>query len=439
MGVHEKEKGRKIISLLAHLGNLLGYTVVLEDVMFPGDPASPQLDVTWRRDKHARFPIFIFEVESEPTKSAADNVMKVFSRKTPDFQKPLFFFHVFVEQTIGGQRIDYLRDHYDSLNYDTFLAARDEDRYRLVFDILDQHSRLNSSLNLYELIRLIETQDAIELKSNRVLEKLVEIRYDRLDHASFLLTLERLIVNEDYPAVANFYLPYLTRYLSYKKRPSQGYYYVTATGYSLVTHLAILLLLETQPDYQGVFERLQTIEQEFQPWPLWAPYFGLSQDHDTVLVSEFPILLAVLCAAFAATDYASYFSGKLKDILVKVRPPHNLHGLSWLLIASQIARDEESYAFAQSTMNGQGGIQFHLITTPTPFMDYELDARMLSTDDLVKVPDYPDWKTWLEQAERSEDGNVDILASIIDGLLVMNQPERGRAGIAVFCLRKSLA
>lgn len=439
MGVHQKEEGQKIISLLEALGNLLGYTVALEDFMFRGDQASPQLDVTWRKDEHARFPIFIFEVESEPTKSATDNVMKVFSRKTPDFQKPLFFFHIFVEQSVGKQRIDYLQANYDSLNYETYLVVNNEDCYRLIFDILDQHFRLDSSLNLYELIRLIENQDAIVLTSNRVLEKLVEIKYDHFEHANFLLTLEALIVNENYPTIRDFYLPYLARYLSYEDLPSQGYYYITAKGYSLVTHFAILLLLDTQSDYQRVFEQLQIIEQDFQPWPLWAPFFGLSQDHDTVLVSEFPILLTVLCAAFAPTDYASYFSHKLKDILAKVRPPYNLHGLIWLLIASQVARDEESYAFAQSTINDQEGIPFDLITAPTSFMSHEPDERLLRTENLVKIPDYSNWKTWLEQHEHFEDDNLDILASIIDGLLVMNRSERGRVGIALFCLQKSLS
>jgi hypothetical protein len=108
MGKHQKSAGLDVIKLVGRLGAALGYHVGLEEPMFPGNPSTPYLDVTWRRDRHAKFPLFIFEVESLPTKSATDNVVKVFSRRTPSFQKPLFFFHVFVEQPSDTGRIDYL-------------------------------------------------------------------------------------------------------------------------------------------------------------------------------------------------------------------------------------------------------------------------------------------------------------------------------------------
>jgi hypothetical protein len=437
MGVHKKKAGQKVISFLAALGDLLGYFVTLEDLMFPGNPASPQLDVAWRRDEYARFPLFIFEVESEPTKSASDNVLKVFSRKTPDFQKPLFFFHVFVDQSIGKQRIEYLQDNYDRSNYATYLTSSVEDCDRLIFDILDQHFRLDSRLDLYALISLIEGQDVLKTKSDKVLQRLVETGYDRLGHANFLRALETLIVNEGFPVVREFYLPYLANYLS-GDYPSQKYYYLTATGYSFVAHYSILLLVGKEAKRSDVFQRLKTIEQNFRPWPLWAPYFGLSQDHDWILVSEFPILLTVLCAAFSSTEYSSYFSMKLRDILVEIRPPYNWHGLIWLLIASKIARDEASYRFAQSTINKQGGMVFDAVVSPTLSMDDELNSQTLPTEDLVKIPDYPDWKDWFDQRGFSGDEEIDILKSIIEGLLIMNSWEEGRVGLARFCLQMSL-
>ncbi|MBK8128763.1 MAG: hypothetical protein IPK53_07395 [bacterium] len=353
MGIHQKEKGQDVISFIAALGSLLGYAVRLEDPMFPGDSTSPQLDVSWRKDEHAKFPLFIFEIESEPTKSASDNALKVFSRKTLAFQKPLFFFHIFVEQSIGKQRIDYLQSSYDSSNYATYLISSDEDCIQLLFDILDQHFRLDSRLNLYELICLLENHQTVNTESDTLLQRLVEIKYDYFEHANFLLTLETLIVNENFSKVRRFYLTYLSNYLS-NDYPHQQYSYLTAVGYSFAAHFSILLLLDTKPNYRGVFEQLKNIEKTFRPLPLWEPCFGLSQDHDLMLLSEFPILLTLLCAAFSPTDFAGYFSKKLRNILLKVRPPYNVHGLIWLLLASQVARDEESYAFAQSTINIQG-------------------------------------------------------------------------------------
>jgi hypothetical protein len=64
MGVHQKGPGVSVIALLKRLGETLGYYPKTEEPMFPGDPGSPDLDITWRRNVHARFPLFIFEVES---------------------------------------------------------------------------------------------------------------------------------------------------------------------------------------------------------------------------------------------------------------------------------------------------------------------------------------------------------------------------------------
>ena len=46
------------------------------------------------------------------------------------------------------------------------------------------------------------------------------------------------------------------------------------------------------------FNKLLTIEKEFKPFELWAPYFGLSLDHDLMLLSEFPLLLTLLSVSF---------------------------------------------------------------------------------------------------------------------------------------------
>jgi hypothetical protein len=438
VGVHRKESTIGVISFVQQLGAVLGYDVTTEEPMFPGDPSSSVLDVTWRRDEHARFPLFIFEVESSPTKAASDNVVKVFSRKTPAFQKPLFFYHIFVERPTDTERINYLRENYDKLKYGAYDLSEESAAFRLISEILDQHFQIMASLDLYSLVSLLETQNALDVTSHQVLDKLLDLEYDRLEQANFLMTLEALIAAENYPSIRQFYVRYLPRYLSYESRPHPKYYYTTPVGYSRVIHFALLLLLDEDPDYEVSFGQLQELEQSYTPWPLWEPYFGLSYDHDMMLLSEFPLILTMLCAAFSPSLYAPYFSDKLKNILVQTRDftHFTIHGLLWHLLASRIAKDREGYEFARLRMNDNEGIPLDLVIEPTLFVGEEPDERFSDLGIPERVPEYDDWEEWL--GEHISNARVDILISVIEGFLLMNHPEMGRASFATFCLQKSL-
>ena len=438
MGVHQKEPGVSVIALLKRLGETLGYYPKTEEPMFPGDLGSPDLDVTWRRNAHARFPLFIFEVESVSAKSASDNALKVFARKTPAFEKPLFFFHIFLDDSVGAGRIEYLKGNFDKLNYDTYLLNTKTHGFRLIKDILEQHTRLNSYFDLYSVIDLLQTQNVVNVSVPNVFNLLVESGYDRLAGADFLLTLESLIVNRNYSSVRDYYLTYLNRYLADKSRASQKYSYVVTRSYSRVIHHGLALLLDPAPNYDEVFQRLQDIEENFQPWGLWEPFFGLSQDHDLVLLSEFPLILTLLCAAFSPSPHATYFSQRLARILKEIRnfSHFNIHGLVWLLIASRIAGDRQSYEFARSTININGGIPFGLITTPSVFVGDAPDTRFENPENLVTIVPYDKWGAWIKpHLAKTQDV---LLISVLEAFFVMNDPEWGRNSFASHCLQESL-
>src|SRR5215207_353250 len=137
MGEHRRDFVKKIIVFTRLLGEALGYFVTEEELMFPGSRNSPILDMAWRRNEAEKYPLFIFEFESFPTKSASDNALKVFSRKTDAYQKPLFFFHIFVEQKMNTDRIQSFREHYDRLNYGAYALSDESSHLTLMHDILD--------------------------------------------------------------------------------------------------------------------------------------------------------------------------------------------------------------------------------------------------------------------------------------------------------------
>lgn len=156
-----------------------------------------------------------------------------------------------------------------------------------------------------------------------------------------------------------------------------------------------------------------------------------------MLLSEFPILLTVLCAAFAPTESASYFSGKLKVILGKIKNVtfYNTHGLIWLMIASKIANDDESYEFARTIINTNGGVPKSVITSPTISILIDDPAKPFSPRDCEPVVAFEEWSDWIRPDLNT--ACSDLLWYLLDGLLIMRDGVQSREEIARYCLYRS--
>ncbi|MCA1788651.1 MAG: hypothetical protein LC667_02010 [Thioalkalivibrio sp.] len=405
--------------------------------MFEGESSSPELDVTWRRHRDARFPMFIFEIESLATKSSSDNAVKVFSRKTSTFAKPLFFFHIFLDASIGAGRINYLKENFDKLNYEGYLFEPASERLRFFRDVLDQHMRLETYFALYEVLQLIRKAQAFPIPLTGALDLLIEREYDLLPESDFLVTLEAIIIDSNDPEIREYYLSYLPDFLCAPRRPRQCYAEPSARAYSTIIHHAILVLVDPSQDRKHHFQRLRALEVSWSPWPLWDPNFGLSQDHDLILLSEFPVLLTILCAAFAPDEAAGYFSGKLREILAEIKnySGYNLHGLIWLLIASRISGDRDSYEFARSTINRHGGIPPRRIATPSISLAIDFPTLPFPATDCQPVVSFEEWSAWIGPYTR--DPGPDLLWYLLDGMLIMRDGIESRAEIAMYCLHRA--
>jgi hypothetical protein len=107
-----------------------------------------------------------------------------------------------------------------------------------------------------------------------------------------------------------------------------------------------------------------------------------------------------------------------------------------LLIASRIAGDRQSYEFARSTININGGIPFGLITTPSVFVGDAPDTRFENPENLVTIVPYDKWGAWIKpHLAKTQD---DLLISVLEAFFVMNDPEWGRNSFASHCLQESL-
>jgi hypothetical protein len=443
MGSHRKQQGLNVIGFIHDVGTLLGYFVQQEEPMFPGTRTTPILDVTWRKRPNERYPLFIFEIESTPTKNMADNALKVFSRPTNAYPKPLFFYHIIVNSVGATERDNYLREAYDKVNYDIYLLSDPGSAWHLMEDIIAQHARMSDDADLAGLIHLIEQDQIFESMTQRMLNAFVELRLDSARHLRFIETLEEIILSHNFESVRTYYLSYLPQFLYTFPSPTLNYldpFYISF--YSYVTHHTIYCILGKDVSITSEFDALRKYEASFDSFSLWYPAFGLSKDHDELLLSEFPLMMTLLCLAFESTVYSKYFSRKLRDIVVRSGLPngHNIddiHCRVWLLIASQIANDRESYDFAREQINTHGGLSTDRIVTPTVFCTYESwQGHKVDGEDMCLIPTYDQWSQWLRGIVLLEEDD-DLLRIIIESFLVMHSWKQARSKFARFCLVRS--
>ena len=421
MGVHQKNEGLEIFEFLESFGQILGFYVQREEYMFPGLHTSPIFDMTWRRYAHEKSPLFIFEIESTPNKSTTDNAVKLFSRKTEIFIKPLFFFHIFVTKSMNTERIEYLKSMFDNVNYESYLLSRDSDHIKLILNILDLYFRFEQYLDLYGLLELINSKSALHISVEQLIGRLLQYDYDKLEESNFVSTLETFILHNDSENVQNIYFSYLSIYLKLENRPLQDYgYYYTPASYSAIIQIALFLITNGSENREFWFNRLYEIEKSYEPWNLWEPRFGLSQDHDNMLLYEFPILLTMLCLAFKGTRFADYFSIKLEDIISKYREinGYSINSAMWLLIASKISGVRFLFQKIRIKINDAGGIPINIVKKPLVAYSEDIPIDLMRMARLVKVCDFDNWNGFM--AKYVKKSSIDLVKTIIGGFLIMS-------------------
>jgi len=358
------------MGFLCALGEVLGYYVQDEEPMFPGDVQSPILDITWRKHSEDRYPLVVIEVETSSTKSATDNVVKLFGEKTVLYPKPLFFYHVFVDAPSVSRRVESLRTLFGQHNYQAYSLIEPSSHLKLVADILEQDLRVSETVPLLDLalVSKVDPDNPLQITAVQILRRLVEMGYDLRPRSNFLSELETVIIATNCSAIQMFYHEYLPRFLSYRNPPDS--YEQPFFG---MVHWSLMMILGISTDYSSAFERIQNYEESLWGEPPRFILFGRSIDGDRMVFSEWPLIFALLCLAFSKTSRASYFSHKLQSILSGARKHFGFlpaHCLFWLAISAQLAQDKKSYDYAKTIIDEQGGVPIELIRYPTAYSGF---------------------------------------------------------------------
>lgn len=330
-----------MIDGLAKLASAFGYSAELEFRVGP-HTTSPAVDVAWFAAGDHRVPLMIFEVESSASASMANNAMKVFSQDVDDFVKPLFFFHVLLAGGPDNDRIAALKKTWGTYNYHVYRLNETGESERLAHDILSQHRRLYSELDIRRLFSGLKHQLWSNVDASRIYHTAENLAFI----SNYLNDLAHLCL--EVPALRPTLLDQLRgHYVS--GAPVRGSYpeYI---GRHFAGLLEIPLLVA-----QGLLtddEALQFLRQWQTPRNYGlkriGPHFGLNRDYDAFIGCVASSLFAIasiisrghpLTRAWLAQELAELLSNGEG---VRFKSPYLIPAQTWLLHINAAALRELS-------------------------------------------------------------------------------------------------
>ncbi len=409
MTKHTLGAGSQLVSAVLELGRALGYDAVDE---FPVEvrKRNPQaIDVVWKHDQDQRYPLMVFEIESRTTNAAANNPLKLFSKRK--FEKPLFFFHLFAEAGRDSTRLDDLQEEYGKLNYRVYsLSQVGIDVF--LKDVLSQHRRLTSQLEIIPLVRSLRHEAFHGADLHNLLAHVEELGFNRRRG----ITLPAYAsLAADAPEFSQDFFRYLTGRMAGKiAREDDRYETYFGEYWTSPLHYAILSCMQADPAMPVYFDRYRRWHEEpGVPALLIGPMFGLNMEHDHFLAyfaAPFSALLGLLMKD--VTGAVAYLAQQLESVLNEIRldmVPVWSHLSSWVLhLCASESGGEELFERVRRLVNDRGGIARRFLFQPyggVPFAHQNAEMAEAFLLDRVEVPEVGEFRlgcatTALEPTER---------------------------------------
>jgi hypothetical protein len=285
MPLHQLPEGLQVIESLEALGESLDYVSSREHTVGRTGAA---VDLAWFGAGDQRVPLMIFEVESSASASMVNNAMKVFSQDVDDFVKPLFFFHILLGGGPDNERIAGMRRTWGTYNYRVYRFNDESEVQRLVSDILGQHRRVISTINLPSLASALRSPSWSKVNLVDVFEVAENLQFS----ANYLLELAYLA--PDNPSMQPLFTARLRRqYLENEEYPGSYGAYI-GSNFAPILEIPLLVGTEAIRDEQGV----ELLAEWQQGWggSLIGPLFGLSRQYDDFIIGGAPLIYAAAAA-----------------------------------------------------------------------------------------------------------------------------------------------
>jgi hypothetical protein len=284
-----------LIEALMRLGTALGYYADDEVRVTASGGA---VDVAWFRGATARVPLFIFEVETTASSSAANNPLKVFAQKTDVLPKPLFYFHVFLTKSEQTERTELLEEQYGRFNYRVYRGGG-IDPTAIVRDVLNQHRRVATDLDIRPLVAALRHPGWANVDLNAVLETVKSEDF----RACYVPDYARLSYDD------KRFRPHLVRQLTARQPypaplADDECWYATFIGSLYAPFLHAGIAARESRDETTMLSRLRGWQEGSTGSTMLqlGPYLGLSQDYDYFVLGAAAPFLALTEALFRSDE-----------------------------------------------------------------------------------------------------------------------------------------
>ena len=260
------------------------------------------------------------------------NVVKVYSKKTEMFEKPLFFFQVILEGGQNSSIVDDLRNDYGKHNYRIYRISLCEDT-KLVIDILDQHRRLSERLNIVNLLMYLINSSNIKIDIEQISECIISHKFE--DNNSGLLAsfIKLSCLNDIFiPIMVNILKDiHVDNSVNYDRVSYETY---IGDSWFMPIHLGILYLANDDLSLKDeLCNQLKHWQEKSSYMSMIGPHFGLSRDYDDFLIDGGAGgLFGILSFLFYDNDnIRMYFAEELFKIIDETSSRYNVINLLWVL------------------------------------------------------------------------------------------------------------
>lgn len=396
MSKHSLTTGKELITALKMLGEGLGYKVETEFPISKQKPNPQAIDVAWMRDDEQAFPLMVFEVESTASNAAANNPLKLYSKRF--FEKPLFFFHVFAEAGKESSRLQDLLEQYGRMNYRTY-TIRDDGPEPLLKDVLTQHRRLTNQLDAVAFVGAIRDSCFAPTDCHTVLAHAESLGFNKARGTT--LPSYAALGSEDSSFCQDFYRYLTARRRGDMKRETDRYPSYFGNTWTSPLHLGILSSLQPEPSSPAYFDLFRRWHEEpGVPALRVGSSFGLNAEFDDFLAyfsAPFFALLAALMADVSGS--AGYMADQLSQVFAEVQPDLiavRSHIALWMLhLFSTDPAAISAFEDLRVSVNSEGGIAEGFLAQPycgVPFAHLDPETDKAFHISRVPVPTFSEFR-----------------------------------------------
>jgi hypothetical protein len=276
---HQLPAGKRAIEFLGRLGSAIGYEVRFE-YPISGDLGSKErCDVAWMTDNEQEFPLFLFEVESTTTNSMTYNALKVFSKPSHDFLKPLFLFHVVISGTEDSSVAESLGREFGKFNYRLF-HLESSGWVPILCSVLEQHRRVSLSIDLARLIDSLLWFGLAIAAIEQVIAFSEKLLFRRSDHFVPRVLAGYSLRSKEFLGAYTVCLEH--RLTDRPARASSDYGTYWGNEWCHPIHLGILAATNSSKA-PVLLDRVKVWQLNEGSSSMIGPHFGLSRDYDLFL------------------------------------------------------------------------------------------------------------------------------------------------------------